>query len=202
MRKISGVHVYTAKIPDVKSIINVLPKEKNIEIESINNEKVKAQKFYAWKLLEFAILNSFGYLMDELKFTKSENGKWLCDKFYFSISHSDNLVAVSLSNVPVGIDVEKFERPKKDVTRIFSENERLIFDKLNDEQKWQYLITSWVKKESIYKMKGNGAFLPSKIDTTNSNTVVDKMELNGKTYVFSVVADTDISVQFFNNVKL
>lgn len=180
----NGVRVYTATIPEKCNITDVLPEERNAEIKSTNNKKVKAEKFYAWKLLEYAVFDAFGFLIDKLNFTKTVSGKWVCDKFYFSISHSNNLVAVSLSKTPVGIDVDKFEKPKKDITRIFSASERIEFDKLIDEQKWQYLITSWVMKESVYKMKGEGAFLPSKIDTSNVNTVIEKMNLNNETYIF------------------
>ena len=118
------------------------------------------------------------------------------------MDNSNNLVAVSLSKTPVGIDVEKFEEPKKYITRIFSATERIEFDKLMDEQKWQYLITSWVMKESVYKMKGEGAFLPSKIDTSNENTVIEKMNLNNETYIFSIASEKNEIVQYFNNVKI
>ena len=78
-------HVYFAHIPFVCDgyVCDIRQKE----IESCSNFKVKQEKFYIWKLLEIALKQSLGIDIREVEFRKLDNGKWVCDKCQFSLSH-------------------------------------------------------------------------------------------------------------------
>lgn len=97
--------VFYAIIPDgkIEKTGNILRDE---EICSALNEKVKRQKFFAWKLLQKG-LNKLGFNPLDIEFFKSGNGKWTSNKVNFSISHSEKAVVVAISDLPVGVDVEK-----------------------------------------------------------------------------------------------
>ena len=84
----------------------VYPPQRAEEIEKTGSEKVRQEKLAVWKLLFVAIERKFGYKPEELKFSKTENGKWICDKLWFSLSHSHGASAVIVSDKPCGIDVE------------------------------------------------------------------------------------------------
>ena len=81
-------------------------KLRNEEIKSTTNAKLKLQKYYAWKVLEYAIKNDFNLNPLDVDFTKNANGKWKCSNFHFSISHSENAVCVSISTKQTGVDVQ------------------------------------------------------------------------------------------------
>ena len=138
-----------------------------------------------WKLLLVAIERKFGYKPEELKFSKTENGKWICDKLWFSLSHSHGASAVIVSDKPCGIDVEyKVDFLKKSADKSFIEaflnrmsESASDFGTISAEE----ILSLWTKKESLYKMTGEGIFSPKKItpgNETKSFVVGD--------YVFSV----------------
>ena len=67
-------------------------------IESIVDEKRKRQCYYAWLLLSKMLLQ-LNININSLDFNVKE-GKWYCinSNIFFNISHSNNIVAVSLSD--------------------------------------------------------------------------------------------------------
>ena len=163
-------HVYTLSIPENYTFKPLYPSARQSEIESISNRKVKEEKYFSWRLLEYALSRTFGYKINELNFTKTENGKWLLDNCYISLSHSHGVVAVAVSKKPIGVDVELIKKPKNNaVERALNGCEKKALKSVCQQEKDKFLITTWSKKESAYKRKGEGKFMPSKIDSTKHN---------------------------------
>lgn len=143
----------------------IYPEERQKEIASVKNENLKRQKTATWSLLETAAKHTFGYDFKELDFVRQRNGKWLCDKFWFSLSHTDGYAVAAVSNAPVGTDAENeedFRARWKDISarrkfagKIAAEGESRDLDKL---------LLTWLKKESAYKAFGKGAFKPWEIN--------------------------------------
>ena len=100
------VYLYYAEITDIDRSNMVYPKERMDEILECKNESVRREKYSAWKLLEYAVKDAFSLDFDNLQFTKLDSGQWVCDKCSFSISHSDGVAAVAVSDVSVGVDIE------------------------------------------------------------------------------------------------
>lgn len=176
----SGAFASGGKIYD-----KVYPPQRAEEIKKTRSEKARREKLAVWKLLLAAIERKFGYKPEELKFSKTENGKWICDKLWFSLSHSHGASAVIVSDKPCGIDVEyKVDFLKKSADKSFIEaflnrmgESASDFGTISAEE----ILSLWTKKESLYKMTGEGIFLPKKItpgNETKSFVVGD--------YVFSV----------------
>ena len=78
--------VFTATIPNEVCVAGVYPPLRNDDIENSASDKVRKEKFCAWKLLEYALLQVFGKAMREISFTRLPNGKWTCDFCYFSLT--------------------------------------------------------------------------------------------------------------------
>jgi len=178
--------IYIATIPEKVNIKKLYPKERDIEIKNCKNEKVIKEKYYVWKLLEYAVNNSFKYKFNKIKFIKNENGKWTCKEFYFSLSHSNNVVAVGISQNPVGIDIEeisKFEN-KKIEKYVLSNEELTYYEKLEETEKVEYLAKMWTSKESMFKSLNEKHFSPSNIKPKNTKSV--KLNINNKDYYLSV----------------
>lgn len=94
-------------------------------------------------------------------FSKGEKGKPGPDGFrgiHFNITHSGAWVAVALSPVSVGVDVEKMRKvPEGVARRFFSETEnRMILDAGSEAEKSDIFFTLWTLKESFLKAIGKG----------------------------------------------
>lgn len=193
--------VYYAVIPRDFSITAVTPEVRDEEIKSCTDEKVKKEKFFAWKLLAHALYRSLGLRIENLEFNKDKNGKWLCDKCFFSISHGDGIVAIAVSKQSVGIDLELIDDNKKQVLeKVLTEIEKAELSK--GESSIEKLTTIWTKKESIYKMKGEGAFSPRKIESLSAQTFSKILAIDGKNFALSVCSNDLTPLRFFENVAL
>lgn len=131
-----------------EALIEWLPSVRKEYVKSINDEKRKKQSLYVWLLLVYALkdcLNrtDFCFYVDNDAWTIRENG------IKFSLSHSDNFVAVAIDSAAVGIDVEKCNEK---ILKLKS-----VLEPLNDFNMElsviENLTLKWTKKESLFKAK-------------------------------------------------
>lgn len=196
--KKSKCDIYFSKIPHDISITDSSPEERNKEIAGIRNEELRREKLWSWKTLEYALFRSFGYKLSDLKFSKSKNGKWLCDKCFFSISHSGGYVAVALSNMEVGIDIEEASAfiEKCSDKAFFEGMKRLMVGKKEAEpQTPADLLQLWTKKESLFKCKYKKSFAPLKIQITEDVSSFKFVREN--TEFICSVSGSDVKKSFF-----
>lgn len=193
--------VFTAAIPNEVCVAGVYPPLRNDDIENSASDKVRKEKFCAWKLLEYAFLQVFGKAMREISFTRLPNGKWACDFCYFSLSHSENMVAVALSDAPVGVDIEKIT-PVKNQARVankiltdteLAEYQRLALSPAANE----FLSEVWTKKESLFKLGSaddNGqenspsGFIPRRISAFVDYAFTKRISAQDGEYFLSVAS--------------
>ena len=201
-QEIPVVDVYVARIPSNTEFKPLLPKERYEEILSVGSEKVKAEKYYVWKLLEYGIERSLGYRMKKLEFQKGECGKWIANKCEFSLSHSDGVVAVAVSRKPVGIDIQLMYTPlsEKFADKILTQSEKALLEQTPEDSKDKFLIERWSAKESLFKKEGLAVFSPSKYDTTAQNVQIKELTLNGQTYILSVATDSPQAIRYYTDV--
>ena len=186
------VCVYYGKIPEGDVNFDVYPKERADEIMSVRNDRLKKEKYCAWKLLEYAITD-LGMSFSELDFIKNESGKWACDKCFFSISHTDGAIAVAVSKASVGVDIEKVsDRAAKVAKKVFSEAE--LKDDCDDEN--LFTTRLWTKKESIFKTQDMRVFSPQNIVISDHETKTVDLCLNGEKYVISVAGQNAKNAKF------
>ncbi|MBR7112613.1 MAG: lecithin retinol acyltransferase family protein [Clostridia bacterium] len=166
----SKCDVYFSRIPQGIALAEVFPPERSAEIADVRNERLRLEKYWAWKTLEYALYRSFGYKMNELSFSKGKNGKWLCDKCFFSLSHAGGFVAVAVSNKEIGIDVEcldGFEEKCRDAA-FFEGMKRHTAGKRDPvPQTPTELLALWTKKESLFKCHPQKRFSPTRIELTD-----------------------------------
>lgn len=79
---------------------------------------------------------------------------------YFSISHTDNIAAVVISDAPVGIDIEgKNSINEALVKKAFSESDaEWILSADDEESRSRRFLRAWTLKESYVKMLGESIF--------------------------------------------
>ena len=202
-RRLPQLDVYIAELPEKEIGEPLANDERNAEIASVSSAKVKREKYYAWRLLEIAAKKSFRIEPSQLQVKKSECGKWYSDKLEFSISHCDGAVAVAVSTVPVGIDIEPENGRSGDrlAARTMTDGELSEYNALSEQERGAYFIRRWTAKEAIFKSRAETAFVPSSIDTKRTPYRQGSVEICGIKYVYSVAASFTERTRIFNNVK-
>ena len=100
--------VYLAAVPENVSDEGIFPEKRRRDINGISSEKLRSSARYAWKILSHASQRSFGTDIRDAGIKKKLGGRWVSDKFFFSVSCSDSgVAAVAISNAEVGISLEK-----------------------------------------------------------------------------------------------
>lgn len=196
------VDVYTAPIPEGE-IGAVLCPLRRAQIHETKSQKQKHQRYYVWKLLEYAAKNSFGLNAETLNFSRGNNGKWSCSSFYFSLSHSRNAVAVAISTIPVGVDLECIQRTISPnlANAILTASELQQFSCIPQTEHAQYLLGKWCAKESLFKAGDFSVFQPQKIET-DAGVTTRFLEIGGSTYCCAIAAADLSPLRIFQNIDL
>ncbi len=196
--------VYIARQPENIDISPIYPKARYDEICNVSNDSVKTEKYYAWKLLRLAIERSLGYDFESLNFNKADNGKWICDRCEFSISHSSGFVAVAVSKKPIGVDIEKIEALNNEnlPKRVLSIEEYNYFSSLPQDKANEYFIKMWTQKEAFYKYSSEKTFAPKDIIIPDNLLYSIKLEYGAIHYYLSVVSEDIKAVRIFKDIKL
>ena len=196
------IYVYVAKLPPTESAEALSNIERQAEIDAISNERVRREKYYVWRLLEYAMRQSLGIDPAEVLFKKSANGKWTCEVCEFSLSHSGDALAVVISKEPVGVDIERerIKRPDAMANFILTANERREYENISNEAREKYLIRKWCEKESAFKLQGKESFKPSEIETAEFFSTVTETELLSEKYILAVSSKSKDTVKIFSGV--
>ena len=184
------IKIYVARLPQIERNEPLLCLERQNEINSISNERVRREKYYVWKLLEYAIKNGLEKDASSIRFKKSKNGKWSCKEFEFSISHSTEAIAVAVSDESVGIDVERIrvKRSKKMAEYILTEDEYFEYSDIPDENGENYIVRKWCQKEAVFKTQNKAHFRPSEIETAEYFCVTKNFDIGEEKYILAVAA--------------
>lgn len=197
----NDVSVFFAAIPDNITVKQILPTEREREILSVSNERVRREKYSAWLLLEYAIKSALNITLDNAKLYKGENGKWKSELFELSISHSGSAVAVAISHAPVGIDLEPLgsARPAGFAKKILTEQEYNEYSALPESERNEFLLTRWCIKEAIFKKSDSDIFVPSKTETGVKGITKKLVSISGKEYFIAVSAEPETAVKFIDS---
>lgn len=189
--------IYFAKTKE--SGLPIYPEERADEILGCKNEKVKREKSSVWTLLSFAVKDAFGKELTSYNFKKKENGKWVSDGFYFSLTHSNGVAGVAISNAPIGVDIENITMFDK---KIGSKKDAFLKKVCSDEEYKTYknapisrLSALWTAKESAFKRSDDNYFDYKKCKTGFSKS--NEMKLFKEEYSVSVCAENDCYIEYF-----
>lgn len=198
------IDVYLASLPTSEPSRSLSCKERQSEIDGISNERVRREKYYVWRLLEYAIKNSLGADASRLCFTKGENNKWKAEGFELSLSHSGNALAVAISDRAVGVDVERIR--VKNAERLadytLTKSERAEYEKITERERDEWLICKWCAKEAIFKSMDEDSFKPSAIEIGEFFFDVRAILVENEKYILSVAAEQTDTVRIFENIEI
>ena len=159
--------VYAAAIPPDLEVGSVCSPAREQLLRETAAPALKRQRFFVWHLLEFAAQHSLGLDPAAVAFRRLDTGRWVCPDFFFSLSHTEDAVAVAVSHGPVGVDVEslpvfarryaaKPERCAAILRRIAAPGELSGCEGREAET----LLRLWTGKESLFKFRGRDPFIP------------------------------------------
>lgn len=186
----AGARVYVAEFDENVEVAPVQPPLRNEAIEACSDPLAKRQRYCVWLLLDYALKQSAGKGVDELRFAL-DGGKWSCDGgVEFSLSHCGNVVAVAVAERPVGVDVERLDAERFNerlAKRILNERELTVYNSTAQEQRPQMLAAAWTQKEALFKRDGGKTFVAKEVDVASANGSSTIVTFGSGRYVLSVV---------------
>ena len=179
---------YFAAVPEELSFEEysgkIVPEQRLEYIRSTSDEKLRRSRLFVWELLEAAAVRSFGFRMDELALKKDKCGCWTSGRMEFSMTHTDNVAAVVVSNAPAGIDAadtDVLAHSGISADSILTRKEKKILSGVTGDE----LAVLLTRKESIFKSMKKMSFSPVKTEASQKNTLSMRLtEFPG--YIFSV----------------
>ena len=116
----------------------------------------------------------------------------------FSISHSDNIVAVSLSDNKHGIDIERLRRmDEKTVRAVLSPYTYLEYLKADNAEKDKMFARIFTEKESYVKYLGTGFNCkPSEVVPKNVSFLTKYLFRDADVYCFTICLEKEESFTF------
>ena len=171
-------------------IKEVYPKERQQEIESSLNSKVKLQKYCAWQTLKRAVEIFTKKSFKEFTFVKESSGKWVSDSFYFSLAHSEEFVAVAISNRPIGLDLQVIKPLSTGLKeKILCKEEIAVYNDFSMQAQELFLLKCWCKKEAMLKQKGESALAPKSRNTLGACFFEKELAILNKEYYLCVLTE-------------
>jgi len=167
----------------------------SIKIENIKNEILKYKEdkdrlasYYAWTKLISILKDEYNINSFDIKKNEHNKAYLKNNELYFNISHSNNMIAIIISDLECGIDIEMVDN-KKDHDKLSKKilNEKELIDYNNSKDKLDFLIKMWTIKESYLKMLGTGIVsLNFDIDyKKNKGETLEVLDNNNNKYYLS-----------------
>ena len=202
-RSLPVVDVYLAEMPAAGEMPPLSCALRQRDIDAVSNPELKRQKYYVWRLLEYALQRSFGFKPDDVTFRK-EGERYLCDRAHFSLSHSGNALAVAVSRAPVGVDLERVtERDTDRLTRrVLNPAEAAAYDALPADQRADFFFRTWTAKEALFKAAGEDVFHPTEQDTLQGGVKSYEKQIGGERLYLSVATKTTERIRLYENIQL
>lgn len=172
----------------------------NKRLEKIKNSKnnlfIKEQ-LGSHLLLNDVLENTWFKDTNQIEYYYNENGKPYIkgSNIYFSLSHSNGIVALTISKEEIGLDIELIKDVKDNLARrIMNDEEYMIYQNLDKQNKKVYFFEVWTSKEAYIKKLG------TKITLNPSNIMIDEdillkhTNISGNEYMIAVTNATSITI--------
>lgn len=173
------------------------------KVLSYKTREDQKRSLAAGMLLEH-ILEEHGYSKDMV--ATEENGKLYLpgvSDFYFSLSHSGEYAACVVSDVPVGVDIQKKRKTSANIARRFFQGEEAErIESRQGEEQTDLFFRYWTGKESYLKLTGQGIFcgMDNFFVDLEEKKIVDNYNHNQEIYLkeYKCLEDYFISVACYS----
>jgi len=172
----SEVYIFNSNENRANINTTIIPDEQLNKILKYRKDEDQAKRLLARTFLfEYCqkrySLNDFSF-----EYTKNQRPKFRYSDIDFSISYSQNIIAIALSTkCKIGVDIE-FINPsivtKKIAFEFMNKKELTTFLKINKNDRYKYFYEVWTAKESLLKARGNGLTLNPKDIVNNFGKLI------------------------------
>lgn len=183
-------------ITDISKYSNI-DKKRLEKIKKSNNTLFIKEQLGSSILLNEILENNYFLDPKEIEYIYNESGKpYLKDKnLYFSLSHSNGIVALTVSKEEVGLDIELI-KPVKDALakRIMTTEEYNIYNSLDKNKKVTYFYEVWTSKEAYVKKIGTSITLtPSNIEI-DEDILIKRINIDNNEYMLAVTSAISLTI--------
>lgn len=148
-------------------------------------------------LLTDVLENTYFQEIDKIEYIYNESGKpYIKDSnLYFSLSHSNGIIALTVSKEEIGLDIELIKDVKDTLSRrIMNDLEYNTYQSLNKESKKIYFFEVWTSKEAYIKKLGTSITLnPSNI-SIEDDVLLKKINISSNEYMIALTNALSITI--------
>jgi 4'-phosphopantetheinyl transferase len=148
-------------------------------------------------LLTDVLENTYFQEIDKIEYIYNESGKpYIKDSsLYFSLSHSNGIIALTVSKEEIGLDIELIKDVKDTLSRrIMNDLEYNTYQSLNKESKKIYFFEVWTSKEAYIKKLGTSITLnPSNI-SIEEDVLLKKINISSNEYMIALTNALSITI--------
>ena len=181
---------------DISKYVNV--DNKRLEkIKKSSNQLFIKEQLGSNLLLNDILENNYFEDIKKLEYIYNESGKpYLKDKnLYFSLSHSNGIVALTVSKEEIGLDIELI-KPVKDALakRIMTTEEYNIYNSLDKNKKITYFYEVWTSKEAYVKKIGSSITLTLSNIEIDEDILIKRINIDNNEYMLAVSNSISITI--------
>lgn len=167
------------------------------KIKKSKNTLVIKEQLGSHLLLTDVLENTYFQEIDKIEYIYNESGKpYIKDSsLYFSLSHSNGIIALTVSKEEIGLDIELIKDVKDTLSRrIMNDLEYNTYQSLNKESKKIYFFEVWTSKEAYIKKLGTSITLnPSNI-SIEEDVLLKKINISSNEYMIALTNAMSIIV--------
>ncbi len=148
-------------------------------------------------LLTDVLENTYFQEIDKIEYICNESGKpYIKDSnLYFSLSHSNGIVALTVSKEEIGLDIELIKDVKDTLARrIMNDLEYSTYQSLNKESKKIYFFEVWTSKEAYIKKLGTSITLTPSNISIEEDVLLKKINISSNEYMIALTNAMSITI--------
>lgn len=167
------------------------------KIKKSSNILLKKEQLGANLLLNDILENYFFMDITKVEYIYNEYGKpYIKDSnLYFSLSHSNGVIALAVSKEEIGLDIELIKDVKDNLAlKVMNEAEYNIYKGLSKNDKISYFYEVWTSKEAYVKKLGTALTLnPSNINI-DTDVILKNINISDNQYMIALTDATYITI--------
>lgn len=179
------------------SLYKNIDKRRLEKIKKSKNTLFIKEQLGSHLLLTDVLENTYFQEIDKIEYIYNESGKpYIKDSsLYFSLSHSNGIIALTVSKEEIGLDIELIKDVKDTLSRrIMNDLEYNTYQSLNKESKKIYFFEVWTSKEAYIKKLGTSITLnPSNI-SIEEDVLLKKINISSNEYMIALTNALSISI--------
>ena len=179
------------------SLYDNIDKNRLEKIKKSSNNLFKKEQLGSSLLLNDILENYFFMDTTKIEYIYNEFGKpYIKDSnLYFSLSHSNGVIALAVSKEEIGLDIELIKDVKDNLAlKVMNEAEYNIYKGLSKNDKISYFYEVWTSKEAYVKKLGSALTLnPSNINI-DSDVILKNINISNSQYMIALTDATYITI--------